>query len=87
MLGGGLVRNIVIPQKRISQPERLQAVLSTLGGVSDVAIHTKNSNIVASLRYKGNTGELADAVHQALSTITDNALPAIVIENDFTLKY
>lgn len=84
---GGLVRKIVIPQTKITQPEKLQAVLSTLGGVSDVAIHAENSNIVASLRYKGNTGELADAVHQALSTMTDNALPAIVIENDFTLRY
>lgn len=83
---GGLVRQIWLPQSQIKQPEKLQALLSTLGGVSDVSIDTKDNNIVASLRYKGPTGELANAVHQALTT-TGNGLSAISIENDFTLRY
>lgn len=83
---GGLVRQVWLPQSKIKQPEKLQALLSTLGGVSDVSIDKKGSNIVASLRFKGPTGELADAVHQALTT-TGSGLSAISIENDFTLRY
>ncbi|MFS1424043.1 hypothetical protein [Shewanella sp. 10N.286.48.B5] len=83
---GGLVRQIWLPQSQIKQPQKLQALLSTLGGVSDVTIYEKDNNIVASLRYKGATGDLADAVHQVLTT-TGNRLSAISIENDFTLRY
>jgi hypothetical protein len=83
---GGLVRQIWLPQSKIKQPEKLQALLSTLGGVSDVSIETKDNNIVASLRFKGATGELADAVNQALTT-RGSGLSAISIENDFTLRY
>lgn len=84
---GGLVREVLLPSKKLTQPEKLHAVLSTLGGVSDVSIHKQHDYTVASLRYKGDTGELADAVEQVLTTITANTLSKITVEDDFTLRY
>ena len=84
---GGLVREVLLPSNKLTQPEKLHAVLSTLGGVSDVAIDKRSDYTVASLRYKGNTGELAHALDQALATITVKTLSKITIENDFTLRY
>lgn len=84
---GGLVREVLLPSNKLTQPEKLHAVLSTLGGVSDVAIDKRSDYTVASLRYKGNTGELAHALDQALATITAKTLSKITIENDFTLRY
>ncbi|MBA6291925.1 hypothetical protein H4J58_15770 [Colwellia sp. MB3u-70] len=84
---GGLVREILLPNQKLTEPEMLHDVLNTLGGVSDVAIHKRNDYTVASLRYKGNTGELANAVDQAIGTITSKTLSKIKIEDDFTLRY
>ncbi|WP_394129026.1 hypothetical protein [Shewanella maritima] len=83
---GGIVRQLWLPQSHISQPEKLQSMLSTLGGVSDVAIGRQGRNIVASMRFKGATGELAQAIHQMFNS-AGVQLPAINIENDFTLRY
>ncbi|WP_372761359.1 hypothetical protein [Pseudoalteromonas sp.] len=84
---GGLVREVLLPSKKLMQPEKLHAVLSTLGGVSDVSIHKRSDYTVASLRYKGDTGELAHAVEQVLAAITANTLSKITVEDDFTLRY
>lgn len=84
---GGLIREVMLPSQKLTQPEKLHHVLSTLGGVSDVSIHKRENYTVASLRYKGNTGELANALDQALTAVTTNTLSKITIENDFTLSY
>lgn len=84
---GGLVREILLPNDKLSRPELLHDLLSTLGGVSDVSIHTRNNYTVANLRYKGNTGELAHAIDMAIATIASEVLSKIEIENDFTLRY
>tara|TARA_B100001059_G_scaffold101484_1_gene101254 strand:+ start:3115 stop:4482 length:1368 start_codon:yes stop_codon:yes gene_type:complete len=84
---GGLVREVLLPSKKLTQPEKLYDVLSTLGGVSDVSIHKRSDYTVASLRYKGDTGEFAHAVEQAMATITANTLSKIIVEDDFTLRY
>jgi hypothetical protein len=84
---GGLVREVMLPSQKLTQPEKLYDVLNTLGGVTDVSIHKHDNYTVASLRYKGNTGELAHALDQALTTVTTNTLSKITIENDFTLSY
>ncbi|MCK8102200.1 hypothetical protein [Pseudoalteromonas sp. 2CM36K] len=84
---GGLVREVLLPSKKLTQPEKLYDVLSTLGGVSDVSIHKRSDYTVASLRFKGNTGELANALDQALMTITAKNLSKITVEDDFTLRY
>lgn len=60
----------MLPSNKLTQPEKLHDVLSTLGGVSDVSIHRQQKYTVASLRFKGDTGELANALDQALMTIT-----------------
>ncbi|CAH9066294.1 hypothetical protein PSEHALCIP103_03557 [Pseudoalteromonas haloplanktis] len=84
---GGLVREVLLPSKKLTQPEKLYDVLSTLGGVSDVSIHKRSDYTVACLRYKGDTGEFAHAVEQAMATITANTLSIIIVEDDFTLRY
>jgi hypothetical protein len=84
---GGLVREVMLPSNKLTQPEKLHDVLSTLGGVSDVSIHKQQKYTVASLRFKGNTGELANALDQALMTITAKNLSKITVEDDFTLRY
>ena len=84
---GGLVREIMLPSNKLTQPEKLHDVLSTLGGVSDVSIHKQQKFTVASLRFKGSTGELAHALDQALMTITAKSLSKITVEDDFTLRY
>ncbi|GAB0109129.1 hypothetical protein [Pseudoalteromonas distincta] len=84
---GGLVREIMLPSNKLTQPGKLHDVLSTLGGVSDISIHKQQKYTVASLRFKGNTGELAHALDQALLTITSKDLSKITVEDDFTLRY
>lgn len=84
---GGLVREVMLPNSKLSQPEKLHDVLTTLGGVSDVSIHKQQKYTVASLRFKGNTGELAHALEQALALITTNNISKISVEDDFTLRY
>ena len=84
---GGLVREVMLPSNKLTQPEKLHDVLTTLGGVSDVSIHNQQKYTVASLRFKGNTGELAHALEQALVTITAKNLSKITVEDDFTLRY
>lgn len=84
---GGLVREVMLPSNKLTQPEKLHDVLSTLGGVSDISIHKQQKYTVASLRFKGSTGELAHALDQALMTITAKSLSKITVEDDFTLRY
>ena len=84
---GGLVRELMLPSQKLTQPEKLHDVLSTLGGVSDVSIRKHQEYTVASLRYKGATGELAHALELALGEITSRTLSKISIEDDFTLRY
>ena len=84
---GGLVREVMLPSNKLTQPEKLHDVLSTLGGVTDVSIHKQQQYTVASLRFKGNTGELAHALDQALMTITAKNLSKSIVEDDFTLRY
>ena len=84
---GGLARQVLIPSNVLTQPEKLHDLISTLAGVSDVSIHKQQNNVAASLRFKGNAGELAHILDQALVTVTADNLSKITIEDEFTLSY
>ncbi len=84
---GGLSREVVIPSSYIKQAEHLSSVFNTLAGVSNVAVHQSSRNIIVRLRYKGSSGDLAQAVHLALSAIAKKSLPKIKVTNNYTLTY
>ncbi len=84
---GGLVREIIIPNRLIKPREQLAAVFSTLAGVTGVDVHQRRGNTIIQLRYKGGTGELARAVHMALKAIAAKPLPQINITDNHTLSY
>ena len=84
---GGLSREVIIPSQLLEQPEQIAAIFSTIAGVSNVAVHNKNNNIVVRLRYKGSSGELAQAVHLSLAAIAAKPLPKINVNNNYTLTY
>ncbi|RYV02454.1 hypothetical protein SOPP22_10025 [Shewanella sp. OPT22] len=84
---GGLSREVIIPAQFVEQPEQIAAIFSTISGVSNVAVQNKNNNIVVRLRYKGSSGELAQAVHLSLAAIAAKPLPKINVNNNYTLTY
>jgi len=84
---GGLVREIKIRSKYLEQPEMLHSVISTIGGVKDVAIFTKNQYLVASVRYAGDTGELASIVQNSLAAISKSSFPNGQVINDQTILF
>lgn len=71
---GGLVHEIRIRSRYLSQPDKLYAVLSTIGGVKDVSVFNKDNYTIARLRYQGNTGELSSILHNSLSAISKPTL-------------
>ncbi|MEY8214439.1 MAG: hypothetical protein RPR97_08150 [Colwellia sp.] len=84
---GGLVREIKIRSNHLEQPELLYSVISTIGGVKDVAILTKNQYLIASVRYAGNTGELVSILQNALLAISKSSLPHGQVINDQTILF
>ncbi|MBA6389917.1 hypothetical protein H4J38_03885 [Colwellia sp. BRX10-3] len=84
---GGLVREIKIRSSYLSQPEKLHAVISTIGGVKDVAIFKKNNYVVASLRYSGDTGELALMLQNSLAAISEPSFPNGQVIDDQTILF
>ena len=84
---GGLVREIIIRSSHLSQPEKLHAVISTIGGVKDVAIFTENKYLVASLRYSGDTGELALMMQNSLAAISKASIPNGQVIDDQTILF
>lgn len=84
---GGLVREVKISSKHLEQPEMLYSVISTIGGVKDVAIFTKNQYLVASVRYAGDTGELALILQNSLAAISKSSFPNGQVINDQTILF
>jgi hypothetical protein len=84
---GGLVREIKIRSSYLSQPEKLHAVISTIGGVKDVAIFKKSKYVVASLRYPGETGELAVMLQNSLAAISKPSFPSGQVIDDQTILF
>jgi hypothetical protein len=84
---GGLVREIKIRSSYLEQPEMLHSVISTIGGVKDVAIFTKNQYLVASVRYSGETGELVSILQNSLAAISKASLPHGQVINDQTILF
>jgi len=84
---GGLVREIKIRSNHLKQPELLYSVISTIGGVKDVAIFTKSQYLIASVRYTGNTGELVSILQNSLAAISKSSLPHGQVINDQTILF
>lgn len=84
---GGLVRELSLAQKYLAQPERLHAVLSTIGGVKDVVVQNQKQEWRISLRYNGATGELIAALQQSLAPILSSPLPQPEISDDYAIRY
>ncbi len=84
---GGLVREIKIRSNHLEQPEMLHSVISTIGGVKDVAIFTKNQYLVASVRYAGDTGELVSILQNSLAAISRSSFPNGQVINDQTILF
>jgi len=84
---GGLVREIKIRSNYLKQPEMLHPVISTIAGIKDVTIFTKNQYLIASVRYSGNTGELVSILQNTLATISKPSLPHGKVINDQTILF
>lgn len=84
---GGMVRDIYIHSRYLSEPQRLSSILSTLGGVKDVVVNSQGAYYQASLRYAGATGELVAALHQSVRPIAAQSLPKAQINNEFTIRF
>jgi len=84
---GGMVRDIFIHSRYLSEPEKLSSILSTLGGVKDVVVNSQGQYYQASLRYAGATGELVAALHQSVRPIAAQSLPKAQINNEFTIRF
>lgn len=84
---GGLVREIKIRTNHLAQPEKLHAVISTIGGVKDVAVFKENNYLVASLRYSGDTGELALMLQNSLAAISAPSFPNGQVIDDQTILF
>lgn len=84
---GGLVREIKIRSNHLEQPEMLHSVISTIGGVKDVAIFTKNQYLVANIRYAGDTGELVSILQNSIAAISKPSLPNGQVINDQTILF
>ncbi|MDP7591618.1 MAG: hypothetical protein QF552_02765 [Litorilituus sp.] len=84
---GGLVREIKIHSNHLEQPEMIHSVISTIGGIKDVAIFTKNQYLVASVRYAGDTGELVSILQNSLAAISKSSLPNGQVIDDQTIIF
>lgn len=84
---GGLLREIRLRKGLLREPDRLQALLSTLGGARDVAVSSNGNYHQASLRYAGATGDLVSAIRQSLRPITAESLPQASISNGYEITF
>lgn len=84
---GGLVRNIKIRSNHLKQPEILHSLISSIAGIKDVTILTKNQYLIASVRYIGSTGELVSILQSSLTTISKSSLPHGQVINDQTILF
>ena len=84
---GGLVREVSLPAKYLAQPERLYAIISTMGGVKDVVVAQHQQSWRISMRYAGATGELIAGLQQSLTPILSAPLPPPKIMDDYAIRY
>lgn len=84
---GGLIREVQVRKGLLREPDKLQAMLATLGGARDVSVRTKGNFHQASMRYAGATGELVSALRQSLRPIAAGNLPPATITNDFEITF
>ncbi|PFG52249.1 hypothetical protein ATG98_1257 [Marinobacter sp. LV10R520-4] len=84
---GGLLREIRLRKGLLREPDKLQALLATLGGARDVAVSSNGNYHQASLRYAGATGDLVSAIRQSLRPIAAEPLPQANISNGYEITF
>lgn len=84
---GGLVHYVTIAKHLVAEPDKVQALMATIGGASDVATRINNNNISVSLRFADSTGNLAAAIEQSLQPILAAPLPKPLISSEFKITY
>lgn len=84
---GGLVREVRVRKALLREPDKLHAMLTTLGGARDVSVVTEGNYHRASLRYAGATGELASALRQSLRPIAAGTLPQAKISREYEIIF
>ncbi|MCU7555386.1 hypothetical protein OCL06_12390 [Alteromonas sp. ASW11-19] len=83
----GLIHDIFISSQYLSQPDRLNSVLSTMGGASAVSVSHSDGIYKAQMRFTGTTGELVAALRQSLQPIAGRVMPQPTINNDFNIRF
>lgn len=84
---GGLVHKVIISQRYLAQPEKVQALMATIGGVSNVVTNSTGRTVTVSLRYPDSSGNLAAAVEQSLQPILSTPLPSVQVRNEYEIIY
>jgi len=84
---GGLLREIRLRKNLLREPDKLQALLGTLGGARDVSVGTDGNYYHASMRYSGATGDLVSALRQSLRPIAAGSLPQANISNGYEITF
>lgn len=84
---GGLIHKVIISQRYLAQPEKVQALMATIGGASNVVTNTTGNSVTVSLRYPDSSGNLAAAVEQSLQPLLSSPLPSAQVRNDYEIIY
>ena len=84
---GGLVHKITISQRYLAEPDKVQALVATIGGASNVVINANKNVVVVSLRYPDSAGSLASAIKQSLRPILKASLPNAQIRNGYEIIF
>lgn len=83
----GLIHDVYISSQYLAHPDRLDSVLSTMGGASAVSVSHAGGMYKAQMRFTGKTGELVAALRQSLRPIAASMLPQPTITNDFNIRF
>ena len=84
---GGLVHKVTISKRYLSAPDKVQALVATIGGASNVITNADKNFIVVSLRYPDSAGSLASAINQSLKPILKSTLPSAQIRNGYEIIF
>lgn len=84
---GGLVHKVIISQHYLASPEKVQALMATIGGASNVVTHANSRAVTVSLRYPDSTGNLAAAVSQSLQPILSTDLPTAQVRSEYEIVF
>jgi len=84
---GGLVHKVIISQHYLASPEKVQALISTIGGASNVVTNANSRTVTVSLRYPDSSGNLAAAVTQSLQPILNSSLPIAQVRNEYEIVF